>query len=590
MKKMIRMMAFVITVAYMFLLCACIQIKRIDRDTEQMSGESTANESAGVSGKGDLDLSGLDNAGVILGGTPATPPEPSASALGSLCFTLDPAHTAKSEHLPDSEAQKLEVTDAQGVKWSLEIPAGAVSSVRNITMTALNGIKGDVLTKVKSGVLLEPDGLQFVRAAHLTASGPGIDSMVLFKADHSGEMVAYEPGNRENGKITFELMHFSSAFAGSGDDPGMDGKKSDVTNALKESIKKVRAYLGEPINVPVPPDISFKCSEGSCDEPDTTALDAFMKDFMNPEKQYAEELHMAASNYGLVVGTDDMYNEAMELLKVLSSRYAKKADKLITQYSFQPDKCMAVSRVVLQGLTWCQNYGAELNYDSYFSTIATWLEKTAEKYLQDLRQKHDFKAVHAILRVGKEAELLGSTGRNYIEEVENAMRMMLRFDTTVTVQDVVYDLKGEAEVPYVLEASYQTGTGTGRYTGFKSPVEDLQLSLVGFDVTAVVENFNPCKAEEIKVYINRFGAETETYTAKGYAAPAGTGLVHSCGKWAFGDKAAQGVSEALGSSEMLFCFELPFTNESQIMAEQEYNKPISEATFRYHLSLEHKPK
>ncbi len=377
--------------------------------------------------------------------------------------------------------------------------------------------------------------------------------------------------------------------AGSNEDSAMNGKQSVANKALEESIKKVKAYLSEPVNVPVPPDISFECSEESCDEPDTTAIDMFMKDFMDPEKQYAEELHAAAKNYELVVGTNDKYNEALELLKVLSSRYGEKADKLIAKYSFQPDKCLAVSRAVLQGLTWCQNYGAVLDYDSYFSTLATWLEKTADKYLKDLRENHDFKAVHAILRIGKEAELLGGSGRNYISEVENAMRMMVRFDTTVTVQEVVYDLKGEVEIPYVFGASYQTGTGTGKYTGFKSPAEDLQLSLTDFNVTVFVENFNTCKAEEIKVYIDRFGAETETYTARGYAAPAGAGLVDNTGKWAFNDRAAQDVSVALGSSEMLFCFELPFTNGSEIMAEQEYNKPISDATFRYNLKLEHKP-
>jgi|GEM_PF-5049414 len=435
MKKSYRFMVRAFTVVYMLFLCSCIQIKQVGEDAQSGPADAgTVSES--------IDLSGLDDVEVVMDGTSAPPPEPSESVLGSVSFTPDTARTAKGEYLPGEDGLTLEVTDAQGIKWSLEIPTGAVPSVETVSMTALGGIKGDVLTEVKSGVLLEPDGLQFVRAARLTASGPGIDDMVLLMADHGGGLLTYEPGVRSDGKITIGLMHFSSSFAGGEDDPAMDGMKSEMTKALK-----------------------------------------------------------------------------------------------------------------------------------------------------DLREQHDFKAVHAILRVGREAELLGGKGRDYISEIEKAMRMMVRFDTTVTVQgaDVVYDLKGEAEVPYVYMASYQTGTGTGRFTGFKSPVDDLQLVLSGFDVTVFIEDFNPCKAEEIKVYIDRFGPESETYSAKGYSAPAGTGLANSSGKWAFSDRAAQDVSEAVGSSAMLFRFELPFTNGSQIMAEQEYNVPISQATFRYHLVLEHKP-
>jgi hypothetical protein len=170
------------------------------------------------------------------------------------------------------------------------------------------------------------------------------------------------------------------------------------------------------------------------------------------------------------------------------------------------------------------------------------------------------------------------------------MRMMVRFDTTLSMKGVVYDLKGEAEIKYVLEASYQTGTGTGRYTGFESPAKDLKLALSGFDVTVAVEDFNPCKAEEIKVYIDHFGAETETYSVKMAMAPAGNGMVQNTAKWAFNDRSAQDVAEALGVSEMLFRFELPFANGSEAMGDEEFTKSLGEATFRYHLKLEHTPK
>jgi hypothetical protein len=583
MKKLMQSVAVAIVCTCMLFMCGCTPISP--------QGKSTAAEQ-GDTGKPSVsqDTSVQDDTEVVLGGTADPAPVPGRSVLGSLAFTPDSAHRAEGEYLPGGDGLVLEMTDAQDITWRLEIPAGAVSSVKTVAMTALGGIKGDVLSEVKSGVLLEPDGLQFVRAAHLTASGPGIDHMVLLTADHSGGSLAYEPGTRDSGKVTIGLMHFSSSFVDPEGDSALDNLSSGTARDLKDAVTRVKDFLGKPVNVPIPPDISFKCSDTSCSEPDTSALDAFLKDFMAPEQQYAEELHRAAKNYQLTTGADGKYDEALELLKKLSSRYAKKADLLIAQYSFQPDKCMAVSRAVLMGLTWCQTYGADMNYDSYFQTLAQWLEKTADQYLAQLREQHDFKAVHAILRVGKEAELLGSSGRNYIEEVENAMRMMVRFDTTLSMKGVVYDLKGEAEIKYVLEASYQTGTGTGRYTGFESPAKDLKLALSGFDVTVAVEDFNPCKAEEIKVYIDHFGAETETYSAKMAVAPAGNGMVQNTAKWAFNDRSAQDVSEALGVSEMLFRFELPFTNGSETMGDEEFTKSLGEATFRYHLKLEHTPK
>ena len=169
MKKSYRFIALAVIVIYMLFLCSCIQIKQADIDAQ--SGPAVADT---VSES--IDLSGFDDVEVVMDGTSAPLPGLSESVLGSVSFTQDKERTAKGEYLPGEDGLILEVTDANGIKWNLEIPAGAVPSAETVSITPLSGIKGDVLTKVKSGILLEPDGLQFDRAARLTVSGPGIDT------------------------------------------------------------------------------------------------------------------------------------------------------------------------------------------------------------------------------------------------------------------------------------------------------------------------------------------------------------------------------------------------------------------------------
>lgn len=578
MKKSFRTIALAVTAAYVISLCACAVPGPVG-STQPGSGERVPSAPE--------DLPEPEDAEVILGGDQPELPKPSASVLGSLSFTPDPSRSARGEYFPDGEGLILEVKDTQGLLWRLEISKGACPSAETIVMTALGDVTGDVLSTVESGVLLEPDGLRFVRPAILTASGPDIKGMALLTADHGGKRLAYAPGKHGGEEIGIELAHFSSAFTFDDEDQGLDGLKSIAAKMLEEEIEMARQLLREPVSVPVPPDISFKCSEESCDEPDTTCLTLFLDAFMSPELYYMEELAMAGQNYSLVYGSDGQIEESLAILGALAGRYVKKADKLFAEYCYDPDKCLAVSYAVLSGLSQCALCAADMDYDAYHTIIAEWYDKTWDYYYNELRRKHDFKCVHAILRIGYYAEMMGSS-RNYLEELQKAMNMTVRFTTELTLAEIVFDLAGEIRIPYNGQLYYQTGSGAGRYTGFSAP--DMEMALPnGFEVKAVVENFNPCKDETINVYIDRFGAESESFGAEGVMGPVPGGMVHPTGKLVFSARAAQDVSEKASAAEMLYRFELPFTNGSETMGEQEFNENIDVAHFKYNLKLQHTP-
>ena len=143
------------------------------------------------------------------GGTPSpTPsPEPAANPIDVGASTLDTAH-ATTQRISQGT---LATTAADGTKYTLTLPAGALPSSQDITMTPVTAVAGSPLGGLVGAVKLEPEGIELLKAATLTIEPPG-----GVPADATG--FQFHPGGddfhlyplEQADKLTLPLTHFST--------------------------------------------------------------------------------------------------------------------------------------------------------------------------------------------------------------------------------------------------------------------------------------------------------------------------------------------------------------------------------------------
>ena len=136
-----------------------------------------------------------------------TPAPPAANPIKVGAATLDTAHAATQR----ISSGTLIATGADGTKYTLSIPSGALASSQDITMTPVTAVAGSPLGSLVGAVRLEPEGLQLLKAATLT-----IEPTTAVPSDATG--FQFHPGGNDfhlyplepAAKLTLPLTHFST--------------------------------------------------------------------------------------------------------------------------------------------------------------------------------------------------------------------------------------------------------------------------------------------------------------------------------------------------------------------------------------------
>jgi hypothetical protein len=131
----------------------------------------------------------------------------------------DAAH-AVSETL-GSDGGSISATGANGIQYTLEVPAGALINPTRITVTPILGIEGFGLSGGLAGAVdLQPSGLEFVQAAVLriqTSATPGTgEQLAGFTANGDFSKRALSLAAADAGEIFVLVPHFTVAGAGFG--------------------------------------------------------------------------------------------------------------------------------------------------------------------------------------------------------------------------------------------------------------------------------------------------------------------------------------------------------------------------------------
>jgi hypothetical protein len=141
-----------------------------------------------------------------------------------------------------ADGGSLSLKTKDGTVFTLDIPAEALDSETNITMTSVKSIEGAPLDKGSAlAVQLEPSGLFFNKMVTLTIL-PGkeipVKNQIIFGYEGSGQdyhLAVVDPKSKD---IQVKLMQFSGAGVGSGSDSAWAANLQIQANGSRERLEQ----------------------------------------------------------------------------------------------------------------------------------------------------------------------------------------------------------------------------------------------------------------------------------------------------------------------------------------------------------------
>jgi hypothetical protein len=471
--------------------------------------------------------------------------------LGSVIYTVDPSLSDTATFDPNSESYlNLFVSDANGYEWMLSIPPHGLMQKQLITMTAFSMIDvSQTGARIRSGVQLEPDGIQFLDKVFLSVNTPdekpGTAQFFTFNQDGShvefAETYSWESGGGGLAKI----WHFSGAGY---DDSQKSG--SDVTDLYNKWAKEdyelgmiaANMFLKEP--TPTPPEapsISQFCRGFNKDQIDVELYE-YMHYFLEPYEDITQVIMNAI--YRLQSTGDDyeskkaegfaaclkIYQKAEQSLYQLGATYEGKKPPDQLYALINVGLCIAKSEVLISA-----DEGADLR-----SKSMSWAQIIRDYYLDtELKKNHDYRAFQVLLGLNKEVQLLEGTDR--LKEIFSAMTFKLTIDTkfdakweyssdsydmgnvvqhgvikmSIEDEQITTNRWGEADN---LSLAYTSGEFTFHKTSKNGTFPAAGLIFKG---SAYLLNLDPCLTNTFDVLISDFGGDevgTNSLTVAGSSA------------------------------------------------------------------------
>ncbi len=140
------------------------------------------------------------------------------------------------------EGGTLTATDADGVRYTLTVPANALTLPVRITMTPLASVKGLPFGERSYGVQLGPDGQQFLNFVTLSVKPPTgmswpLDQQIPVTLDGAKNQLSLAALDTALETPTFKLLHFSS-YVVLLSEKGFDASVSDVRKRIGGSEER----------------------------------------------------------------------------------------------------------------------------------------------------------------------------------------------------------------------------------------------------------------------------------------------------------------------------------------------------------------
>jgi hypothetical protein len=519
---------------------------------------------------------------------------------GGVSYEVD--HTNSVELFVDANATQEQILSLEaddGLVWTLTVPPNAVAESVLIKISALVNIESDALGSLKTGVLLEPDGLEFSSPVTLQITGEGLGvHPIIFRGSHDGTEVDFANITLIEGGVSAAITHFSSAFA----DPLTDETKyTKAQGAARDGYKKIRdfalSFLKEKIYAPQPPAIPLRCAANQETEAQREqALKVFLEEFSMPEEAIIRMLLEAGRNDAIINNAD---NDGIEIARLLLERLMKKGNMLYKAYYPNEEYFLAITRAGLSADRQLQLMGGSPDGESFIAKTGRWARQIADSQLKAFREQHDYQLLTTMIEMDREASMLGNSKDNSLGEIEKAVQFELQYDVQVTfdidVGEETVSTRGTASfngMHFGKEDYYESGKGG--YVGFEATLPDpftASLNMpASYQFDARIENFDPCEKFSFDLILNKFSDYTETYTYSDgeFQTTQTEGFVSATMYSAFENEVVETLPGREG--EAFFKFTIPLQNLNPTTGEMEITREIPNCTAILKLKVVHAPK
>jgi hypothetical protein len=503
--------------------------------------------------------------------------------LGSINYTLDTGRQASVTYKNDGNPVTLSVTDARGYVWTLTIPNGALLWPQMITMTPFASMDvSQSVAKVRSGVMIGPEGLRFTMAVTLSVTPPMANPGVglIFSMQEDGSKVQFAPTTNSGITASAQFFHFSPTGYDDGYDAGVDGL--DVYRKWAEQEYKLALDAGKQfINAgtptpPTPPSVSQYC-RGTEVNPENGEFYEFSQAFFEPYQDVVYVLLSASRSLQLLSSTIDT-TEGLLLAKQVAGLALTSILNLGAQYQSEqpPDRLMAVITTAMEAGRYYELLGGTAD----LLQVVSWATKIRDYYFDQLKNQHDYRGFPVIINLDHNVELLG--GASILDQIVSAMTFEVIWDNTFTLAGVNH-VEQHADLnnlPLRLELGWWFEAITFNYTEGSFAGKSLVLPLA-YPTHLTMWNWDACVTKTVDLVVwGSFGG-LETYADTPPLVTSVAGTVTS----------AAYSQHVVTGSPAGYMFTVPLQNQNATLGDQNYSGTGGggSATAQSHVQVIHTP-
>jgi hypothetical protein len=444
--------------------------------------------------------------------------------LGTARYVADSVHRDTVTFDPSSENYAtISVTDANGYGWMLSIPPHALLSKQFITMTTLRSLDVSASgARIRSGVMLQPDGLQFLDKVMLTVKPPFTNpgTQLLFTFNNDGSHVQF--ANTFNTGMAW-IWHFSCAGYDNSHESGsevMDLYKQWAMEDYTLAMAAAKAFIKN--NAPTPPAvpaISEYCRIFSQDQIDVDLYE-FVQYFLEPYVDISNVLLGSMKTLQILDGQFNTADGGAACVAVLQKAEGS-LDQLGSQYAGEkpPDhlKALIVAAVPIGRMI--ELCGGNSSGDPQ---ITTWTVTIRDYYLNELKTNHEYRAFPVVIDLDRCVILVG--GASKLDAIKAAMTFEVIVNTTfsstwksgtdiVATGDVVQyaDVTGIVNTltpPDFLWGAANNMTLESKSGSYTSSTGTVDLTGETIPCTVMLLNWDPCITKSFDVIVSGFANAT----------------------------------------------------------------------------------
>lgn len=366
--------------------------------------------------------------------------------FGTLSYSLD---ESSSKSVLSAQTEKtVSVTDKNGVKWTLTIPAQPLFFGDQISITPIENFN-DVKLEFNptSGVVFSPDGLVFDIPATLTVEfeKPPINPPVFFDilGDGIKDTIELMPAQKDGSVYKLNIFHFSGSITGN---PDLDALYKNVSEQLAVANAEANEVLKQSMQTTIPPKVPFNYCSGTANRAQSSTVNNYVETLTNQERIVMRKL-LALSKSLCLIASENC--EPSTKILALSDRLVNKAIIALNEYAGDEDYFIPVVKAALNIAKENDLLGGGRGQE-ILSILQVKYLALRDKMLDKLKTGHDYRIIPLLFNLESACGIIGaSDGSEFIETIKKAATFEAYILTEYTKSD------GSLEVQTEITATLQ---------------------------------------------------------------------------------------------------------------------------------------